>query len=127
FLDSAITSSAWVLARMAPAASGALNAMLHNGRIVYDRQQKVIGLRGDGSLGLGEVLGRLGDAAEIERFMGWVAGNRAAKLAAEGRENLFSAQDIAALKGINHGTTADGRSRAKVYGEVFREFQQYRD
>lgn len=127
FLESSITSSAWVLARMAPAAAGALNAMMHNGRIVLDQQQKVIGMRDDGSMGLGEVFSRLGDAAEIERFMGWIAGNRAAKLAAEGRENLFDAKDIAALKGINRGTTADGRVRAKVYDEVFREFQQYRD
>ncbi|MWV17577.1 hypothetical protein F3I16_16160 [Pseudomonas sp. L-22-4S-12] len=127
FLESSITSSAWVLARMAPAAAGALNAMMHNGRIVLDQQQKVIGMRDDGSMGLGEVFSRLGDAAEIERFMGWIAGNRAAKLAAEGRENLFDAKDIAALKGINRGTTADGRARAKVYDEVFREFQQYRD
>ena len=127
FLDSSITSSAWVLARMAPAAAGALNAMMHNGRIVLDSKQKVIGMRGDGSMGLGEVFSRLGDAAEIDRFLGWIAGNRAAKLAAEGRENLFDAQDIAALKGINRGTTADGRSRTKLYDEVFREFQQYRD
>jgi hypothetical protein len=127
FLQSSITSSAWVLARMAPAAAGALNAMMHNGRIVLDQQQKVIGMRDDGSMGLGEVFSRLGDAAEIERFMGWIAGNRAAKLAAEGRENLFDAKDIAALKGINRGTTADGRVRSKVYDEVFREFQQYRD
>ncbi|WXL27773.1 LPD38 domain-containing protein [Ectopseudomonas mendocina] len=127
FLDSSITSSAWVLARMAPSAVGALNAMMHNGRIILDQQQKVIGMRDDGSLGLGEVFSRLGDASEIERFMGWIAGNRAAKLAAEGRENLFDAKDIAALKGINRGTTADGRNRSKVYDEVFREFQQYRD
>nr|WP_298166485.1 LPD38 domain-containing protein [uncultured Pseudomonas sp.] len=127
FLDTSITSSAWVLARMAPAAAGALNSMLHNGRIVFDQRQKVISSRDDGSMGLGEVLSRLGEAKEIERFLGWIAGNRAAKLAAEGRENLFDAQDIAALKGINRGNTADGRSRAKLYDEVFREFQQYRD
>lgn len=127
FLDTSITSSAWVLARMAPAAAGALNAMMHNGRIVLDSQQKVIGMREDGSMGLGEVLGRLGDAKEIERFFGWVAGNRAAKLAAEGRENLFTAQDIEALKGINRGVTEDGRTRASLYDEVFKEFQQYRD
>lgn len=127
FLDTSITSSAWVLARMAPAAAGALNAMMHNGRIGFDQKQKVISIRDDGSMGLGEVLSRLGEAKEIERFLGWIAGNRAAKLAAEGRENLFDDQDIVALKGINRGNTADGRSRAKLYDAVFREFQQYRD
>lgn len=127
FLETSITNSAWVLARMAPAAAGALNAMMHNGRLVLDPKEKVIGMRDDGSMGLGEVLGRLGDAKEIERFFGWIAGNRAAKLAGEGRENLFSETDIAALKGINRGTTADGRTRSKLYDEVFKEFQQYRD
>lgn len=63
----------------------------------------------------------------IERIFGWIAGNRAAKLAGEGRENLFSETDIAALKGINRGTTADSRIRSKLYDEVFKEFQQYRD
>ena len=127
FLETSITNSAWALARMAPAAAGALHVMMHDGRLVLDQQQKVISMRDDGSMGLGEVLGRLGSAQEIERFFGWIAGNRASRLAAEGRENLFSAADIAALKGINRGTTTDGRTRAKLYDEVFKEFQQYRD
>ena len=60
FIESSITSSAWVLARMAPAAAGALHAMMHNGRLAFDPKQKVIGMRDGGSMGLGEVLGRLG-------------------------------------------------------------------
>lgn len=122
-----ITRSSWVLARMSNAANGALHALLHNGRIRLDPKEKVITLQDGDSKGLGEVLGRLGSAAEIERFMGWIAGNRAARLAKEGRENLFEAGDIEAMRTWSRGTLADGRSREAVYREVFEEFQAYRD
>jgi len=126
-LSSSITDSSWVLARMSSAAGGALHAMLNNGRIYLDAKEKVIDMRGDGSLGLGAALSRLGSAAEIERFMGWIAGSRSAKLAAEGRENLFTPKEITALQTLNQGTTEQGADRAALYREVFKEFQQYRD
>jgi hypothetical protein len=126
-LGTDITSSAWVLARMSSAASGALHAMLNNGRIYLDPQQKVIDIQDGEALGLGATLARLGSAAEIERFMGWIAGNRSAKLAAEGRENLFDAAEIDALRTLNRGTTEQGKARGSLYNEVFAEFQQYRD
>ncbi|MFC0268587.1 LPD38 domain-containing protein [Kushneria aurantia] len=126
-VDGSTASSSWVLARMSSAASGALTAMLNYGRIYLDPDQKVIDVRDDDSLGLGSVLARLGDAAEIERFMGWIAGNRSARLAAEGRENLFDAGEIEGLRTLNRGTMKDGRDRGQLYDEVFAEFQQYRD
>lgn len=122
-----IQRSSWVLARMSNAANGALHAMLHNGRIKLNRQERIIEMQDGDAKGLGEVLGRLGSAAEIERFMGWIAGNRAARLAQEGRENLFDVGDINAMQNWNRGQTEDGRSRQQLYKEVFDEFQQYRD
>lgn len=122
-----IQRSSWVLARMSNAANGALHAMLHNGRIKLDAKEKVLTLQDGDAKGLGEVLGRLGSAAEIERFMGWIAGNRADRLAQDGRENLLTLTDIEAMKSWNRGTMADGRSREQTYKEVFEEFQQYRD
>ena len=122
-----IQRSSWVLARMSNAANGALHAMLHNGRIKLNRQERIIEMQDGDAKGLGEVLGRLGSAAEIERFMGWIAGNRAARLAQDGRENLFDVGDINAMKSWNRGQTEDGRSRQQLYKEVFDEFQQYRD
>ncbi|MGM0783913.1 MAG: LPD38 domain-containing protein [Pseudomonadota bacterium] len=122
-----INRSSWVLARMSNAANGALHAMLHNGRIRLDPKERIIQMQDGDAKGLGEVLGRLGSAAEIERFMGWIAGNRADQLAKDGRENLFDMADIDAMKGWNRGQMADGRSREQVYQEVFTEFQQYRD
>lgn len=122
-----ITSSSWVLARMSNAANGALHAMLHNGRIELDPDQKVIDVRDDDSKGLGAVLGRLGSPAEIERFMMWIAANRSDKLKDEGREFLFTDAEIRAGMQLNQGRTADGASRREKYAEAFDEFQQYRD
>ncbi|MBR9770055.1 MAG: hypothetical protein GYB54_02870 [Gammaproteobacteria bacterium] len=122
-----IQRSSWVLARMSNAANGALHAMLHNGRIRLDPEEKVIQLKDDGSTGLGSVLGRLGSAAEIERFMMWIAANRSDKLKGEGREFLFSEEEIAAGKKLDQGRLEDGAARADRYQEVFRDFQQYRD
>lgn len=128
FIDNAIHNSSWVLARMSSAASGAMNAMLTTGRLRYDAKERVIALRdGDESGGLSAVLSQLGPAAEVERFMGWIAANRASKLMAEGRENLFTADEIASGRQLNAGRTEDGRARPLLYAKVFTEFQQYRD
>ena len=128
FIDNAIHSSSWVLARMSSSASGALNAMLSTGRLRFDGKERVITLQdGDKTGGLSAVLTQLGSAAEVERFMGWIAANRADRLMQEGRENLFTADEIASGKQLNGGRTAEGKSRQMLYSKVFKEFQQYRD
>lgn len=128
FIDNAIHNSSWVLARMSSAASGAMNAMLSTGRLRYDAKERVITLQeGDSTGGLAAVLSQLGPAVEVERFMGWIAANRADKLMSEGRENLFTADEIASGKQLNAGRTADGKARAMLYAKAFKEFQQYRD
>jgi hypothetical protein len=129
-----ITRSSWVLGRMANAANGALHTMLHTGRIKMDAKQKVIDIQEGDSKGLGAVFAQLAsqndpDSAskEVQRFMGWIAGNRARKLLDEGRENLFTEEDITAMESWDRGVLADGRNRAEAYASVFQEFQAYRD
>jgi len=133
-LNEDISRSSWVLGRMANAANGALHAMLHNGRLELDPDEKVIGLKDDDSKGLGSVFAQLAShedpdsaSAEVQRFMGWIAGNRARKLLDQGRENLFSEEEISAMESWDRGTLADGRNRAEVYEQVFADFQAYRD
>ncbi|MFL0806741.1 MAG: hypothetical protein K6L60_05590 [Oceanobacter sp.] len=121
-----ITRSSWVRARMSGAASGAVTAMMNTGRIYLDEKEGVIDVR-ENSNGLVFALNKLGSAAEVEKFFGWIAGNRADKLREEGRENLFDDTDIDALKSLNRGTLPDGRKREAAYQDVFTEFQQYRD
>jgi len=119
---------------MANAANGALHTMLHTGRIKMDAKQKVIDIQEGDSKGLGAVFAQLAsqndpDSAskEVQRFMGWIAGNRARKLLDEGRENLFTEEDITAMESWDRGVLADGRNRAEAYASVFQEFQAYRD
>ncbi|MFA7670123.1 MAG: LPD38 domain-containing protein, partial [Burkholderiaceae bacterium] len=128
FIDTAIHDSSWVLAKMSSAASGALTAMMTAGRIRYNTKERVITLQDDDSSGgLTTVLSQLGSAAEVERFMGWIAANRAHRLAQEGREHLFSPAEIEAGRQLNQGATDAGKSRRAAYAKAFAEFQKYRD
>lgn len=124
-----IQSSSWVRARMAANAGNTISAMVNHGRIYFDTKDKVIDVqeKSIGQGGLTGVLKQLGSAAEVERFMGWIAGNRAQKLMKEGRENLFTKAEADALATINTGKTRSGRERKDLYDKVFKEFQQYRD
>jgi len=129
-----IARSSWVLGRMANAANGALHTMLHTGRIILDPTEKVLTLKDDDSKGLGSVFAQLAShddpdsaSAEVQRFMGWIAGNRARKLKDQGRENLFTDEDITAMESWDRGALADGRNRAETYADVFEQFQAYRD
>lgn len=90
---------AYLLARMSKGADGALEAMLMYGRVflsggVYDVDVK------DGGV-IEKLLRPLGK--EVDDFMWWVAGNRAAQLAREGREHLMTPADIANLKALSGG------------------------
>lgn len=125
-LDGSIASSAWVLARMSPSAGGAVSALLNNGRIYLDTKEKVIDIK-DGTEGLGATLRKLGDPQEIDRFMGWIAANRSKRLAAEGRENLFTPEEIEAGIKLSGGKLANGKSRSMLYAQAWKEFQQHRD
>lgn len=119
--------SSWVLAKMSHAADGALSALMSFGRIKFSDGVVQLQNDQDESGGLMGVLSKLGSGVEVERFMGWIAANRSAKLSAEGRENLFTEEEIAAGIDLNKGETAEGKQREALYEEVFAEFQQYRD
>lgn len=125
-LEGSIASSAWVLARMSPAAGGAVHALLNNGRIYLDRDQKVIDIK-DNTTGLGATLRKLGNPAEIDRFMGWIAANRSKRLLGEGRENLFTPEEIEAGIKLSGGKLLDGKPRGILYQQAWKEFQQHRD
>lgn len=127
FIESSTASSSWVLARMAPAAQGALHTLIHNGRIRLDPEQKVIELQDGEKNSLHEVLAQLGDSAEVSRFMGWIAGNRAERLREQGRENYFEERHIRGLMELNNGRAKNGEARRTLYPRVFEEFQAIRD
>lgn len=125
-LEGSIASSSWVLARMSHSAGGAVSAMLNQGRIYYDAKEKVIDVR-ENTRGLSSVLQELGSPQEIDRFMAWMAANRSRKLMGEGRENLFTPEEVEAGIRLSDGRLKDGRNRGTLYVKTWREFQKYRD
>lgn len=125
-LEGSIASSAWVLARMSPSAGGAVSALLNNGRIYLDGKEKVIDIK-EGTKGLADTLRKLGSPVEIDRFMGWIAANRSKRLLGEGRENLFTPEEIEAGIKLSGGKLENGKSRSILYAQAWKEFQQHRD
>jgi len=117
-------NSSWVLARMSRAAGGAINALIGHGRI--SMQGGVIDVD-PSTESLVDILKKLGGSAEVERFMGWVAANRANSLKAQDKENLFTQTEISAGQRANQGRLSDGRNRATIYNTVFQEFQVIQD
>ena len=124
---------AYMLARLSKGTAGAFDALLHHGKLslkdgAYD---------GDTS---GGFIDRLGVPlhGELDDFLWWVAANRAEGLAAQGKENLFSPQDIQAGKslaagmttfdytiqtGPSQGTTT--RNRQVIYQDALRVFNGF--
>ncbi|MDA1378651.1 hypothetical protein PCI56_00810 [Plesiomonas shigelloides subsp. oncorhynchi] len=59
--------------------------------------------------------------SDLHSFLGWIAGNRAKRLKAEGRENLLSDQDIDALIAGANGKEAkfeDARKRLMAMNDA---------
>jgi hypothetical protein len=116
---------AWMKAQLAASSWGSVEAGVEFGRL---------GLHEDGVVtvdtdqkGLKELLAPLG--ADIDRFMYWIAGNRAEKLMAEGRENLFNAAQIQVLKNMGKngkpGETGYRPDRERIFEEVRQEFEAW--
>lgn len=107
---------AYMQARLSKGTDGAVEAVFTVGKAkLTDGALDV-----DNSGGLVDVLAQLG--GEHDHFLAWIAGNRAKRLKAEGRENLFTDQDIEILTDLNKGRMEDGRSRSEVYAKALKEF-----
>ncbi|CAB5657639.1 DNA primase TraC [Aeromonas hydrophila] len=96
--------SGYVAARMATGAASTMQATMLYG--LPEWKDGVIQRKG----GTGEkdaLLGIFSDlGADLHNWLGWMAGHRAELLMEQGRENLLSEQDIAALKGLGKGKEA---------------------
>jgi N12 class adenine-specific DNA methylase len=124
-----LSSHAYTLMRLSKGAPGAFEAFMHHGKLslrdgAYDA---------DTSGGVMEkVFYPLGK--ESTDFLRWVAGNRAERLATEGKENLFTPDDIAAFKSLATGDTdfdytlPNGnvtRNRMLIYRDSLRKFNEF--
>lgn len=100
--------------RMAAASDGGVEVMFLYGKPFLDADGAIdVKVSKDGSGGFLHVLQGLN--GEHDRFMSWMAGKRATQLKNEGRENLFTDEDITFLRTLTNGKMRDGRDRSTVY------------
>ncbi|WP_252376974.1 hypothetical protein [Aeromonas hydrophila] len=97
--------SGYVAARMATGAASTMQATMLYGLPEWKDgviQKKAGTGEKDALLGIFSDLGK-----DLHNWLGWMAGHRAELLMEQGRENLLSEQDIAALKGLGKGKEAE--------------------
>jgi hypothetical protein len=114
-----IDLKAYMQLRMSSTVDGALEGLLHYGQVFDD--DGALNLK-KGSKGLIEILGNVGP--ETDRFLMWIAANRAGELKKQDRERFFSDDEISALKRINAGKMKDGKPRAAVYAKTLSEMNE---
>lgn len=130
-----IDAEAYSLLRLAKGASGAFEAMLQGGKLklsdgVYDFDDTQRGGVVD------TLLKPLG--GEHHDFFRWVAANRAERLLGEGKEHLFTPDDIKALKTLADGAAAfdyelqhgpnagmNTRDRSLIYADALKTFNGF--
>ncbi|ELI6443040.1 hypothetical protein RRM56_000647 [Aeromonas salmonicida subsp. salmonicida] len=96
--------SGYIAARMATGAASTMQATMLYGLPEWKDgviQRKEGTGEKDALLGIFSDLGK-----DLHNWLGWMAGHRAELLMEQGRENLLSEQDIAALKGLGKGKEA---------------------
>ncbi len=113
---------AYTQARLSKGADGAVEGVFRFGPPKLT--DGALDIKRDGKGFVGVLQGLNG---EHDLFLAWVAGKRAAYLATQGREHLFTPDEITSLNGLANGTMADGRDRAKVYAEAQRTLRRYND
>lgn len=117
-----VSQEAYMQARLSKGSDGTMEAALLYGRPFLRDGAADVDMK-DG--GFAQVLASL--KGEHDRFLMWVAAQRAERLAAEGKENLFSTEDIGALKTLNAGRFDDGTARTPVYARALKTLNDFND
>lgn len=110
----------WMLSHLTKSSAGAMEAAIQFGQLYLD-SSGVIGVD-TSKKGLQEILGPLG--TDITRFFIWIAANRAERLSAEDRENLFRDIDIVRLKASNQNTP-ENPNREQIFEDVRKDFEAF--
>ncbi|MBI0552589.1 LPD38 domain-containing protein [Pectobacterium parmentieri] len=95
--------SGYTAARMSAGAGSVTSAVLEHGLVRYNRNEgiteRIPGTgKADSLMGILDGLGN-----HRENFLKWIAGHRSERLMAEGKENNFTADEVAYMKSLNHG------------------------
>ncbi|MCW2484864.1 hypothetical protein J5069_03025 [Candidatus Symbiopectobacterium sp. NZEC127] len=97
------TASGYTAARMAAGAGAVSGVVWEHGLVRYNKKEgvteRISGTgKADSLMGIFDALG-----SQRENFLKWIAGHRSERLMAEGRENNFTADEIAYIKMLNRG------------------------
>ena len=115
-----ISQKAYLMLRMSSGSQdGAVSALLHYGQVFNDDGALNVKKGTQGLLGVLDPVG-----GEVDRFLLWIAANRAAALSKDERERFFSPEDIKSLRGLNMGTMKNGKSRLAVYAETLKNMNE---
>ena len=115
-----ISNKAYIMLRMSTGSQdGAVSTLLHYGQVFND--DGALNVK-KGTQGLLEILDPVG--GEVDRFLLWIAANRAASLSKDERERFFSPEDIKALRALNLGQMKNGKSRVGVYAETLKNMNE---
>lgn len=120
-----LSKKGYMLARQAKGGDGTLEALLLYGKpyVDADGAYRVDYTKAGGMNGFAKVLAKL--HGEGDRFLEWVAAQRAERLKGIGLENLYSDADISALKTLNQGDMANGDSRQAVYAQALLDLNEW--
>jgi hypothetical protein len=111
--DAGVDQGAYISARLATGTSDTMTAILKWGAPEW--RDGVIQQKQDDTKGLLETFGDLGK--DLNNFLGWMAGHRADKLMAEGRENNLTQEQINELKSLSKG-------KEELFEEAKRQYNQ---
>jgi hypothetical protein len=118
------SKTGYILARMTKGGEGTLEALLLYGKPYVDADGAYRVDYEHGQMnGFGKVLASL--QGEADRFLEWVAAQRAERLKGIGLEHLYRDEDIAALKTLNDGTMPDGSSRKAAYNTALVQLNEW--
>ncbi len=118
---------AYMLARLSKGGESTLEALMLYGKLHVgaDGATDVRYTRAGGTQGFaGKMAGLKG---EHDRFLLWVAAQRADRLQAIGLENLWTPQDIAELKQLDQGAMQDGTARPALYAQALQDLNEFND
>lgn len=104
--------SAYVAARLATGTASVMRAVLLHGRPRWAGNRQHLEKIQD-TQGLLDILRPLGN--QLDDWIGWMVGNRAARLMQEGRENNFTPEEIAALRDLGKGNLDQFRETARQF------------
>lgn len=121
-----LTSKGYMLARLAKGGDSTLEAMLMYGKVSVDSDGVYkVDFDGKNLNGFAKTMAKLD--GEHDRFLAWVSGQRAERLAQVGLENLMTPADIAALQSLADGATKSGKVRRALYADALKDLNAFND